>query len=103
MRAWPGSGTPGVSPREVLAGGGDVAPHLGDEVVRRIEPELVAEAVEKVDADLLAVDIALEAEDERLDGGPGFEIEGGADADVGARLVLVLADVGTGDLDAVGG
>jgi hypothetical protein len=49
---------------EHRSGGGDVAVHLGDEVVDRIEALVVTEALDERDPGLLAVEIAVEVEEE---------------------------------------
>ena len=49
-----------------MSGGSDVQAHLRDELTDTVEAPLVADLVEEIEADLLVVDVALEAEEKSL-------------------------------------
>src|SRR5579884_4540944 len=83
MRPARDSGGAGLAP-EHGAGRGLVPPHLGDQRVHAIEGRVPAQALEEINRDGLAVEIAVEVEDVRLDLA-GARVDGRARADVGHR------------------
>ena len=67
-----------------------------------VEPLLGPQPANELQADLAAVEVAFEVEDERLHGAPAV-VEGGADADARSRHAALALDVRPGRVDAVAG
>src|SRR6185312_15771698 len=83
----------GTDPARVL----DVGVHLFDQRIDVVEGELRAQSLDEGDAQRLAVEVAVEVDQEGLDQDPEVGVEGGPGADVDRRRMAV----GEGGVDPV--